>query len=226
MNGELDPYAPPRADPVPAMVAIPGGKDSGSRWRVVEGRLEVRQKASLPDIPLDGSQPGTPGTRYPLLFETSALPGAVRAVGLLLLGIACLAGVLSSPFTGNLLLLATAVGPGWLKPRLRVRGFRSKSQDSAFVLVALLAISTVGFLLLAIASRWPEVFPAYCGIYLGMALGVYQLILILRGKVPPAREVGDGWFHLKGAAPQAIRRLEEIQQGQPPQLEESPAQRA
>lgn len=218
MKGELDPYAPPRADPLPAAATLP--VDSGSLWRVVDGRLQFRDGAVLPDIGPDGSPNGEPGPPFSLVLETKSLPALVRGLGLLLLGIIFAArmfpsgGVWTSWFFA--FFLAVAWLPRWLGPKIRLQVFRSKPKEQAALYRGLLWVFAVAILQFSAQMRWPGIRPEEFWAYMGMTFASYQFVLLATGKAPPAREVEDGWFEWKGLKPEAIPHLEEIQQRHPP----------
>ncbi len=218
MNMEPDPYAPPRVDPLPAAAALP--LDSGSLWRVVDGHMQFRDGAVLPGIGPDGSPNVDSASQFPLVLETKALPALVRGVGLLLLGVACLAGMF--PFRGariGLLLALLFLGgflPRWLGAKVQIQLFRSKSKEQAAVYRVLLAALALGVLQFSARSLWPGIHPEEFWACMGMAFGVYQLFLLVMGKAPHAREVEDGWFEWKGLKQEAIPYLEEIQRRNPP----------
>ena len=214
-----DPYAPPRADPTTAPAVV---NDSGSLWRVVDGRLQFREMASLPDVCISGSPPGEPGTRTSLALESQALMGWVRGVALLLLAIIGLAGVIPWPKAKTLLFFAAFLLPGLLAKKPRILVFRSKRKESAVYGRSLLI--GLGFLLLVHLLRmfWERPSPEDFLLHVALVMGIVQVVLLLSGKLPHVRPLGDGWFEWRKLPPAAIHRLKEIQQRTPPYMERLP----
>ncbi|WP_367870346.1 hypothetical protein [Luteolibacter sp. Populi] len=210
MNPEpdIDPYAPPASDPtLPPLSPA----DSGSLWRVVGGRLQVRKSASLPDVCIDGSPDHEPGQRYPLEFST-LLPGISTATWCVFLAIL---------FSYNLKPMFLFLGCGivmvlpWLfEKKVRVLAFRSRrSAGRSRLLEILLLAGFVGFAFAAM--NFPRD-PAGSYFYL-LPFGVLAVLAILShfipGRTPSrAKALPGDWFELKGIAPAAITRFEELQQ--------------
>ncbi len=212
-SNSIDPYAPPRAEP---LTVFSDGNDSGSLWRVVDGRLQFRDGAVLPDIGPDGSPNGEPGPRFSLALETKALPALMRGLGLPILGFASLSGIL--PWGG------AKIGaffplfwlPYWLGPKVRIHLVRSKSRERSILYRLLFGTLAVGLLLSTVLLNWLKAHAADLLLYPWIVLGILQLVLLITGKAPHAREVEDGWFEWSYLKPEAILHLEEIQRSRPP----------
>jgi hypothetical protein len=67
MTSEPNPYAPPSAAPMAPHGAV---LDAGKLWRVVDGHLEVRNTASLPDVCVYGYSEYEGGRRASLILST------------------------------------------------------------------------------------------------------------------------------------------------------------
>lgn len=214
-SNSINPYAPPRADPLPLS---PGGDDSGSLWRVLEGRLQFRDGASLPDgLCISGAPAGEPGSRISLKLETRSWLSWLRSVGLLAVGMAGLAG-LAPGYRVQMgmfyvCLLSAALGK---KPRILV--FRSTRHLRANSLRVLLLVGAVG--LVVFFDRLPSWLVSDIFIYLALAIGCLNLLFYWTGRVPPLRRLADGWYEWLRLPPAVVLRLEEIQQRQPPHPEE------
>lgn len=216
MNEELDPYAPPRADPLPSVAAAV--EDSGSLWRVVDGRVQVRHMAKLPDIYLDGAPDD--GFGRPHTQVMTRLPATLNGALWLPVGIAVLLGWL--PLNGVVLFLFCVSNALQL--------VRIKEPRVSF----LLRVPAPG------AARWRAwLWPVFYFAAIGAAYylswnrgtseagGFINIFLLASGTMATlrlvvdkgfghARKCGDGWFELKGIKPAFIARLEEIQQQRPP----------
>ncbi len=218
MNEEPDPYAPPRAD-LPAGAEVVG--DSGSLWRVVEGRLQVRHMAQLPDVCLSGGAAGEPGGRHSVFMRR--IPGWLTGAVWLTTGFLALPGWLPLKFGGIFILSIVNALPLAETPP-RVLFFRSHSSLREgrlrawawFVPYAAIVGGTFLF------HRSKDVFEAG-GTFNIMTLGLGAWVLVRsfcdRG-YGRARKLADGWFELLGIPSSVIARLEEIQQGKPPAMQE------
>ena len=71
MNEEPNPYAPPAIHEEPH---LSGSPDSGRLWRVMDGQLEVRHLASLPNVCVAGSQEGESGA-----YQSTLMPRVILA---------------------------------------------------------------------------------------------------------------------------------------------------
>ena len=223
MNQEPNPYAPPQVDPVATPLGI---QDSGSLWRIVDGRLQFREMASLPNVSISGSQHGEPGTRFSLALESRALVGWVRGVALLLLGAVGFAGLLHSHSAKTIAFFAVVSLPGLLGKKARILVFRSKRKESAINGRSWLGALLVGMgsvlLIHLLRTYWVNLPAEDFLLLLAVVVGAVQLVFLLAGKWPPVRTLGDGWFELRKVPPEAIRQLEEIQLRMPPNTNEAP----
>jgi hypothetical protein len=211
MSGEVDPYAPPAVDPTQPSSAW---HDGGKLWRVERGRLQVRNLASLPDVCVYGYPEEEPGTRVSLVLQT--LPAWVGQ--LLWLPVVF---VLFQDDLGWTLAFAVIFGalvlPGMLSKKVRLMVFRSRRAARLLTLRGILFPLVMGgavYGALTYEVRW-EWLPSE--LHAGVAVGAVLLLGFLLNFIPmkgPARAValGDGWFEVKGTAPEAVQRLEEIQQ--------------
>jgi hypothetical protein len=211
MSGEVDPYAPPSVDPARPSSA---SQDGGKLWRVVDDRLQVRNMASLPDVCVYGYPEEEPGTRVFLVLQT--LPNWVVQLSWL--------AVVATVFWEGLgwqwmfaIVLSALILPGLLSKKVRLMVFRSQRAVRLSILRGILFPVVMGVAVygaLSYESRW-EWLPS--GLHAGVAVGAVLFLGFLLNLIPrkgPARAVAlkDGWFEVKGTAPEAVRRLEEIQQ--------------
>ena len=213
MNSETNPYAPPSVDPTPSSAA---SQDGGKLWRVVDGRLQVRNMASLPDVCVYGYPEGEPGTRVSVVLQT--LPNWVGQLSWL--------AAVAMVFWEGLgwqwmfaIVLSALILPGLLSKKVRLMVFRSQrvARLSIFILRGILfpvAMGVAVYGALSYEFRW-EWLPS--GWHAGVAVGAVLLLGFLLNLIPgkgPARAVAlkGGWFEVKDTAPEAVRRLEEIQQ--------------
>ncbi len=210
MNSEPNPYAPPSVDPTRPSSA---SQDSGKLWRVVDDRLQVRNMASLPDVCVYGYPEGEPGTRQSLVLKT--LPEWARqlmvlpALAILFLENLGVAGV-------GIFFLAIVL-PGFLGKKVRLMIFRSRRAERGLMfrrvaLPILVGVAVYATLRVGFHREWlPPEMSRF------VPLGAVVVILLLLNFLPsrgPTRAItlNDGWFEVKGTAPEAVRRLEEIQQ--------------
>jgi hypothetical protein len=218
MNEEPNPYEPPRADPLPVASGM-GDSDSGSLWRVMDGKLQVRHMASLPDICIDGAPEGEPGRRYSQAMHR--VPRGITGLVWVVVGVVALSGWLPlNNLTIFILCVANALPVAVSEPR--VLFFRShsamraaRSSSSWWLALFVAAVASAFF------------FPSGSGFY--EAGGTFNVIALLGGPLlllrsimdsgfGQARKREDGWFELKGIAPAAIARLEELQKRMPPSM--------
>lgn len=219
MNDQPNPYRPPQADPWPAVSGIQY-PNSGTLWRIVDGKLQVQPTASLPDVAVDGSPEAAAGKRMALVVRV--MPEWLY--GVLWLGIAGarLAGWVSYDVF-LLMFFAVAFLPGLLGKRLRVELYRSNAEITRTTVRFLVVIVIlVGLLVVAPLLGWTAVSGFWEGGTLAL-IGVYYGVLHLfhhfrGGSLGWARNAGDGWFELKGIAPAAIARLEDLEKRMPPSL--------
>jgi hypothetical protein len=192
-----NPYASPSADPSPMRMEVP----DGSLWRVEEGRLLVRDRASLPDLCIYGSPPEELGKRKSIPIHTSRLWVllVLLTFGLALFverGIDLLAIIVAG-------LLVANVGK-----RIRVMVFES---SRVFVRnwlrggIASVALVGSAALLVDSLGLWDA--PA------GNLIPWLACWLVWGFPVHRFRAVpqGEGWYEIKGIAPPVIVRLAEIQ---------------
>lgn len=69
MSEEFNPYLPPEVEEPSAR---PMGMPDGCRWRVEEGKLLVRDRASLPDVCIFGAPDAEPGLRVSVPLAVNA----------------------------------------------------------------------------------------------------------------------------------------------------------
>ncbi len=220
-SNSIYPYSPPRVDSVPE---FPSVGDSGSLWRVVDGRLQVRHMAQLPDISIDGAPNDAPRECYAQAM--TRLPVYLNGVLWLPVGI--------------------AVSLRWL----RLDGVILFLVCVWFALLFVKVKEPHVFFyrrILTSADRWRSWLRSFCCLSVVMyanslawkkggleSFGWFNSILLTFGTIAAlqlavdrgfghVRKRTDGWFELKGIRPAVIARLEEIQQRQPPHMEESPA---
>lgn len=223
MNEEPNPYTPPQVDAWPAVSGIEY-PNSGTLWRVVDGKLQVRPAASLPDVAIDGSPPGETGKRMALVIRI--MPEWL--FGLLWLAIA--AARLYERVSYNVFLLmffAVAFLPALLGKRLRVQLYRTNAEIMRATLRYLVTIAVIiGLIFAGPFFGLREILPVREGgvlAIIALYYGCLHLFHHLRGgSLGWARAVGDGWFELKGIAPAAIASLEALQQRIPPSQAKSP----
>jgi hypothetical protein len=205
MTHEPNPYAPPEVDPAAPNVY----PDSGSLWRIADGRLQVRNQASLPDVCIYGSPEREPGTRSSIVFNTT--PEFVVGITWIALGLALIAGLVPRELTFPMIFIVLA--PMLFGKKVRVLAFRSgDATRSAGVrnLVSMVISIAVDFALARYASFLPWRIPTLAA--MALVFGVVRLVRFGVGKrFGWARFLKDGWFEIPGIAPAAIVRLEEIQ---------------
>lgn len=211
MNPEPNPYAPPSVDPTRPSVS----QDSGKLWRVLDGRLQVRNLASLPDVCVYGYPAEEPGTRESLVLQTT--PGWVWH--LLWLPAAAFM-IWSDDPMGSWsmgIFFAVIFLPGLLAKKVRIMIFRSRraSRSLSFrILAGPLLIGLAMYMGFQSQLGW-EWLPQRLRSELPwvavlLAVFFWNLIPVKGPARVAARE--DGWFEVKGTAPAAIARLAEIQQ--------------
>jgi hypothetical protein len=211
MNGEVDPYVPPAVDPTRPLLE---SRDAGKLWQVVDGGLRVRNMASLPDVCIYGAPVEEPGTRVSLVLQTLPhWPGQLLwwlAVAMMLRG--------NVPLGWSFVLICLAIVlSNFLGKRVRIMTFQSRRAARMSMFRGVLFPVVMGVAIYAALDydiRWGWV-PA--GIRDEVGVGLVLLVGILFSLLPvkgPARAVSlkDGWFEVKGAAPEAVQRLAEIQQ--------------
>ena len=221
MNDEPNPYTPPQADPWPAVSDI-SYPDSGTLWRVVAGKLQVRHMASLPDIAIKGEPEGEPGRRMSMVIRI--MPEWLY--GVLWLGVAAvgLTGWLSDDMF-IYLFLAAAFLPDFLGKKVRVMMFRTNAEMRRTTLwIVLFVALLIGLIFVAPFFETPELLLFWKGGTLSLIafyFGVLHLIHHFKGgSLGWGRGREDGWFQVSGIAPAAIARLEELQQRMPPGMQE------
>lgn len=212
MNSEPNPYAPPSVDPTRPLSA---SQDSGKLWRVVDGRLQVRTMASLPDVCVYGYPEEEPGKRVSMVLQT--LPNWVNQM--IWLSAAALMIWSDYPIEWTMILFFGAIFlPGWLAKKVRIMIFQSRRaarrsmlRGSVFPVVLVLTIFLAGTY--GVQWKWE-----FFGLGGRTDLAVLLLPLLLLSNLIPtkgpsrAKALNDGWFEVKGTAPEAVRRLEGIQQ--------------
>lgn len=211
MKPEPNPYAPPAVDPSRPSSA---SQDGGKLWRVEGHRLQVRNLASLPDVCVYGYPEGEPGTRVSLALRT--LPAWV--------GQLCWLPVVFVLFQEDLgwewtfaVIFGALILPGLLSKKVRLMVFRSQRAARLLTLRGILfpvVMVAAVYGALSYESRWewlPSELDTEVAVGAVLFLGFLLTLIPMKG---PARAVAlkDGWFEVKGTAPEAITRLAEIQQ--------------
>jgi len=212
MNHQPDPYAPPRVDPVPPSPAV---RDGGKLWRVEGNRLEVRSMASLPDVCVYGYPEADSGRRVSLVLR--APPPWINQILLLAALAALLFGKLDGAGIVVTFMLAITF-PSLIGKKVRLMVFRSQRATRRLMLPLLVLPVLIGVALYISSNyeiRWKWALLELDG-RIGMG-GIALLGVILLNLIPtkgPSRAVAlkDGWFEVKGIAPEAVQRLAEIQQ--------------
>jgi hypothetical protein len=192
-----NPYAPPSTDPSAARVEVP----DGSLWLVHEGELFVRDRASLPDVCISGSRPEEPGTRrsvpihtsrwWVLLVLLSFSPALFAKSGILFLA-AIVAGHLVSNIGKKIRVMVFESHRGLIRKRLH-----------HWIVVVGSAVLT--FWLIDSSGHW--IASSEFSMVM-VACGFYWNFPGHRFRAVPFKE---GWYELRGIAPAAIARMEEIQ---------------
>jgi hypothetical protein len=208
---EVDPYVPPAVDPTRPSSAW---QDSGKLWRVIDGRLQVRNMASLPDVCVYGYPEEEPGKRVSMVLQT--LPNWIGQ----LIWLAAVVFMIWSdyPIEWTMILFFGAIFlPGWLAKKVRIMIFQSRRaarrlmlRGSVFPVALVLTIFLAGSY--EVQWKW-EFFGLGGGADLAILLLLFLLFLNLLPTQGPSRAktLGDGWFEVIGTAPGAVARLEEIQ---------------
>ena len=212
MSGDLNPYAPPSSEAPEKQVAFP----DGSLWRVDEGRLLVRNMASLPDFCVHGSPEDQAGSRRSIVLQW--VPRWVIPVAILI----PVAAMIESQVIGILGIYAALalafVLPSILGKSLRVMMFQSdetriRQQRKLFsVLVLVEAIAAVAASFIKDAGLLPPVLRDRDFIFVFAFTGIILRLWLISSagfRVAPREE---GWFELKGVDPGMIAHLSEIQQ--------------
>lgn len=195
-----NPYAPPSGEPSSPQMGVP----DGSLWRVEDGRLLVRDFASLPDVCIYGSPPEEPGRRRSVPIR------APRAWLVPILVLLTLAAVVSAPRNSALLtIFAAAAVLGISTKRVRVIVFegthlfrRRWGRSGIGILVIICLVSVAGD-----SARLPQVMREnlipWASFWLIGAAYIYRLRAV---------RAGSDWYEIKGISPPAIARFAEIQQ--------------
>jgi hypothetical protein len=200
MSDLLNPYTPPSIEPSAPRMEVP----DGSLWRVEDGRLLVRNYASLPDVCIHGSPPEEPGGRKSLVFRNRR-----PWVFLLLVSIVGIASVTDPDAFRMSLLLMGALNEAAAQ-RVRVMVFEATGTAArrlfrwAFAFVAFMVLVSAVF-----RGGWNFDAVGEAVAFAVLYLGAYAAFYFFGRR---ARRQGKGWFELKGIAPAAIARLAEIQQ--------------
>lgn len=198
MSEPVNPYAPPSTDPSAPGIEVP----DGSLWRVEDGRLLVRDHASLPDVCIHGSPPEEPGARKSIAFRRWR-----PRVFLLFLVLASLLMLVDQfRFFAIMVLIASEA----TDDKTRVMVFEGRATAAryrfrrALGMIALTAVAFFAFYRTPVGASLDRRF-----LYFGLlvAFNAYSFFFQQR-----AVRKADGWFELRRIAPSAIARLAEIQQ--------------
>lgn len=198
MNGDVNPYAPPSAEPSAPQTEVP----DGSLWRVEGGRLLVRNQASLPDICILGSPPEEPGKRTSVVFDCWRLWNV-----LLFLTFCSLLMVVEQQILQILIfgaLLASGAGGG----NVRVMVFEGRSTALRYRFRSAILLFVIAAVPIFLLEGVPSSASSNLGL-LPVVVSFAAYYLFIQRK---ALRRDDGWFELRRIAPSAIARLAEIQQ--------------
>lgn len=215
MTEDFNPYIPPKAgEPSARPLAVP----DGSLWRVDDGKLLVRNMASLPDYCIISGPGDDPGKRHSIKIHISQ-PWTKFVWVLPLLALALGGTGYLGQETRSWFLIASgivALSPRILGEKLRVMTFQSDRASRLIRSKRLLAYFSASFLAAGIVHLIQSngLLPEHWNmiVLVGILCCFYSLLDFMPLRVPSgALKAGDGWFEMKGVNCEMITRLTEIQ---------------
>jgi hypothetical protein len=216
MDGELDPYTPPKASL--EMEHSPARQG----WKIHDGKLWVKDGAELPDVCPYGSASPFHRNEIPITWLPRSLM-ILEAVSLLASSGMLLVSVIitqPTPVVVGQVLLVVALGAVvidaltrlrlWTRHRIKIR--RSIGLGVVVRLAMVLACYLVmAVLLFHLLNTWivSQTMGQIAGIYLFMTVPRFLQSMVLLHAV----EEKDSWYRLGGVSSSAIARLGQVQDG-------------
>ena len=197
---QSNPYAPPSTEPSSARIEVP----DGSLWRVEDGRLLVRDHASLPDVCIYGSPPEEPGKRRSVKIQVPR-----TWVSLILLILTFVRVVLFPDRFGMLWLLGAATLIGLTAIQVRVMVFEGRSSllrrrlAMGGVVLGLIAIIHIADDSILLGELLRSGILSWSGFWSLYGMGYWH-----RLRAIPKQ---SAWYEIRGIAGSSIARLEKVQ---------------